>query len=157
MEGANSSSMAHQRMRIGMLFGKLQNPYWLCVSDNKCQEERAFHVRNSRDSKKKETDVRIVEATMFVQPGLYVQISDPQQQQSPSNISNATTVLPASAPTLGDWGDANLFGGLSETTVLGSNAPTGVSNIAGGVGEVPTAVSDPLVALASPESTIPTS
>ena len=149
--------MAHQRMRIGMLFGKLQNRYWLCVSDNNCQEERVFHVRNSSDSKKEGTDVRIVEATMFVQPGLYVQISDAQQQQSPSNTpSNATIVLPASAPTIGDWGDANL-GGLSETPALANHVPTGVSDIARGVGEVPTAVSDPPVALASPEPTIPTS
>ena len=149
--------MAQQRLRIGMSSGKLQNPYWLCVSDNNCQEERGFQVRNSSDSKrKKRTDVRIVTGTVFVQPGLYVQINDSQQQQSPSNISNATIVLPASAPTLGDWGKANL-NELSETPVLAQNTAMGVSDIAGGMGEVPTAVSDPLEALASPESTIPTS
>ena len=149
--------MAQQRLRIGMLSGKLQNPYWLCVSDNSCQEERGFQVRNSSDSKrKKRTDVRIVIGTVFVQPGLYVQINDSQQQRSLSHISNATIVLPVSAPTLGDWGDANL-NELSETPALASNTPTGVSDIAGGVGEVPTAVSDPLVALASSEPTIASS
>ena len=65
-------------------------------------------------------------------------------------------MLPASAPTVGNWGDANL-GGLNETPAQASNAPTGVSDIVEGVGEVPTGVSDPLVALASPEPTIPTS
>lgn len=148
--------MAYQRMQIGMLSGKLQKPYWLRVSDNNCQEDRAFDVRASNDSEKKRTDVLIVTATVLIEPGLYVQIVDPQQPQSLSNTSNATIVLPASAPTLGDWGDANLSG-LSETPVLVSNTPTGASDIPGGVGEVPTAVSDPLVALPPSEPTIESS
>ena len=106
--------------------------------------------------RRRKTDVRIVTATVFVEPGLYVQIVDPQQPQSLFNTSNATTVLPASAPTLGDWGDAYLSG-LSETPVLDSNTPTGVSDIASGMGELPTAVSDPLVALPPSEPTIETS
>ena len=147
--------MAHQRMQIGMLSGKLQKPYWLRVSDNNCQEDRAFDVRASNDSEKKRTDVLTVTATVLIEPGLYVQIVDPQQPQSLFNTSNATIVLPASAPTLGDWGDANL-GGLSETPVL-SNTPTGASGIPGGVGEVPTVVSDLPVALPSSAPTIPSS
>ena len=99
---------------------------------------------------KKRTNIRIAKAGIHVQQGLYVYIGDPRQQQSPSNTSNATIVLPASAPTLGEWGDANL-GGLRETAVLASSVPTGVSNISMEVGEVLTAAIPPS------ESTIPSS
>ena len=156
MESVNSSSMVHQRMQTGMLFGKLQKRYWLFVSDNNYQEHRAFDVRAPSNSKKKRTNIRIAKAGIHVQPGLYVYIGDPRQQQSPSNSSNATIVLPASAPTLGNWGDANL-GGLSETPVLASSTSIGVSAIAGGVGGLPTVVSDHSVALPPSESTIPSS
>lgn len=148
-------------MRIGMSSGKLQKRYWPSVSDSNCQEYPAFDVckRFQRIQGRKRTDVRIVVANVFVQPGLYVQIGDPRPPNSLlSNTSNATIVLPASAPTLGDWGDANL-GGLSETPIVLSSTPTtAVSDIAGSVGEVlPTAVSDLPVALHSSEPTIESS
>ena len=148
--------MVHQRMQTGMLFGKLQKRYWLFVSDNNCQEHRAFDVRAPSDSKKQRTNIRIAKAGIHVQPGLYVYIGDRRQQQSPSNISNATIVLPPSAPTLGDWGDANL-NGLSETAVLASSTPTSFSTIAGGAGELPTMIIDHSVAITPSELTIPSS
>ncbi len=96
---------------------------------------------------------------IYVQPELYVQISDSRSPQSPSlaqNTSNATTVLPANAPTLGGLGDA-ILSGLSENPVLASNTHTVISDISGREGEVSTLVSDPPVALPSSAPTIPSS
>ena len=110
-------------------------------------------------SRKRRTDFRSATGTVMVEPGLYVQISDSLQLQSPSlaqNISNATTVLPASVPTLGDAANG-ILNGLSETPVLINNTPTGFRDISEGVGEVPTVVSDPPVGLPSSGPTIPSS
>lgn len=147
MKSANSSSIrwAHQRLQIGMLFGKLQRLYLLCVSDNKGQGNRALQARTSSGSRQKGTDFWIATAGEFVDPGLYVNISDVRRGQSPSlaqNTSNATTVLPVNSSTLGEFGEA-VLSGLSETSSLASTTPTGVGK--------------PLLALPLSAPTIPSS